>query len=75
MKVETIERTALALSNASEFIRQHGEVGLSPEDVNEEDEKGLMEYIKACERAAKMIDKLAEKQCKNLIKCQQKQNM
>jgi len=55
------ERLALALDNAAEMIRGHVEVGLFPEDVNEEDEKGLAEYGKATERAFKMISTLANK--------------
>lgn len=55
------ERLALALHNAAEFIGQHGEVGLSPEDVDEEDEEGLQEYIKACNRAHKLITTLAKR--------------
>lgn len=55
MKNKTRERTALALENAAEFIRGHVEAGLSPEDVDEVNEKGLEEYRKACIRASKKI--------------------
>lgn len=61
MTDKTKERMMLALWNASEMIRGHVEVGLEPEDVNEEDENGLSEYHKATLRAAKMISKLAER--------------
>lgn len=55
------ERLNLALLNAATFISNHGEVGLNPEDINEDDEKGMMEYAKACERASKLITTLAKK--------------
>lgn len=61
MKTENKQRVILALRNASEMIRQHVEIGLSPDDVNEEDEAGLREYEKACERASKLIESLAKK--------------
>lgn len=55
------ERLALALDNASEMIGQHAEAGLEPEDVDEIDEEGLEEYVKACQRAEKLIKTLANK--------------
>ena len=55
------DRLCLALNNAAEMIRGHAEVGISPSDVNEEDEKGLKEYVKSCERAAKCIERLSKK--------------
>lgn len=61
MKLETRERIKLALYNASEFIRSHVEHGLEPEDVNEENEKGLLEYNKACYKASKIIENIAKK--------------
>ena len=61
MKKETKERIKLALLNDAEMIRGHVEEGLSPEDVGEKSEKGLNEYTKACEKACKMIEKLADK--------------
>ncbi len=61
MTPENKKRLKNALSTASELIRGHGEVGLSPEDVGEKDQKGLDEYIKATGRAAKMITTLANK--------------
>lgn len=61
MKAETKRRINLALLNAAEFIRQHGEIGLSPEDVGEVDEKGLELYSKACDKAFVIIEKIAER--------------
>ena len=61
MRNETKQRLILALLNASEMIRSHAEIGLYPEDVNEEDDKGLYEHVKACEKASKMIKKIADK--------------
>ena len=61
MTAENKRRLCDALDNASELIRSHGETGIAPEDVCEEDEAGLAEYIKATERAAKMITTLANK--------------
>lgn len=62
MTEKTKERTQLALLNAAEMIRGHVEWGgIFPEDVNEEDEDGIQEYAKACERAAKMIETIAKK--------------
>jgi predicted transcriptional regulator YheO len=61
MNAKAKERMRTAAENAAEMIRGHAEVGLQPEDVNELDEKGLMEYNKACERVAKYLNKLAEK--------------
>ncbi len=61
MKAETKRRMRLALLNASEMIRGHAEVGIFPEDVSEDDEKGLYEYVKACERVSKMIERLSYK--------------
>lgn len=55
------ERLALALENAAALIDGHVEVGLFPDDVAEQDEDGLMEYGKACERAHNMILTLAKK--------------
>ena len=54
-------RLNLALMNASEIIRGHVEVGIDPEDLGKLDESGLEEYSKACERACKLIEKLAKK--------------
>ena len=61
MTDKTKERMHTALTNAAEFIRAHVECGLSPEDVNEEDVKGLLEYSKACQKVYKMLEKKAEK--------------
>lgn len=62
MKKETKERTRLALLNAAEMIRSHVEWGgIFAEDINEEDEDGIQQYAKACERASKMIEKLANR--------------
>lgn len=55
------KRIVLALLNASEYIRSHVEVGIDPEDVDEEDEKGLREYEVICHKVAVMIEKLADK--------------
>ena len=55
------ERLALALDNAAEMIKGHVEGGLFPEDVGEENHKGLQEYTKACNRAFKMITTLANR--------------
>lgn len=55
------KRFHLALMNAAEFIRSHVETGLEPEDVGEDDEKGLSEYHKACQKIADKITKLADK--------------
>lgn len=54
-----------AATNASEMIRSHVENGLAPEDVNEEDLDGIVEYSKACEKISKQIDKIAEKYYKH----------
>jgi len=62
MTKQTRERTILALFNAAEFIRQHTEVGLFPEDVGEVNERGLREYDKACKRAAKLIESVVNRQ-------------
>lgn len=61
MTLENKRRLHDALNTASELIRGYVETGLTPEDVNEEDEAGLDEYVKATERAAKMITTLANK--------------
>jgi len=61
MTKENKKRLKVALDNAAEMIRGHVEVGLFPEDVNEKDQEGLMEYAKATERAFKMITTLANK--------------
>jgi hypothetical protein len=62
MTKETKERTRLALLNAAEMIRSHVEWGgIYPEDVDEENEDGLIEYAKACERAEKLILTLANR--------------
>lgn len=61
MTTKNKERLKLALLNAAEFIRSHAEAGLDPEDVNEENEQGLDEYVKACDRAAKKIENIAIK--------------
>jgi hypothetical protein len=61
MKKENRKRLKCALDNAAEMIRGHSEVGLSPEDVSEVDEAGLREYVKATQRAFKMITTLANK--------------
>ncbi|MBE7648308.1 hypothetical protein [Tenacibaculum finnmarkense] len=37
------------------MIEQHAGCGHDPDDLGEEDEKGLYEYQKATERAAKLI--------------------
>lgn len=61
MTDENRKRLAMSLDNASEFIRQHVESGLEPEDINESDEEGLESYKKACYRASKLIDTLSKK--------------
>ena len=61
MTDKTKQRIKLAYLNASEMIRGHVEIGLFPDDVDEDDEKGLQEYKKACERVAKKLEKLAQK--------------
>jgi hypothetical protein len=61
MKEKNKERLYNALTTAAEMIRGHVECGIFPEDVGEEDEQGLAEYQKACERAKKMILTLAKK--------------
>lgn len=61
MTGQSKQRLNLALLNAAEFIRSHVETGLQPEDVGEDDEKGLSEYHKACQKAADKITKLADK--------------
>lgn len=44
------------------MIRGHVEWGgIEPEDVDEEDEDGIQEYAKACERAEKLILTLANR--------------
>ena len=55
------ERLYQTLSTAAEMIRGHVEGGIFPEDVNEKDQKGLIEYDKAAQRAYKMITTLAIK--------------
>ena len=55
------QRMRLAILNAAEFIRGHVECGLSPEDVNEDDEKGLEEYHKACLRVEKILNTIHNK--------------
>lgn len=55
------ERLYDALTTAAELISSHTGNGLEFDDVGEEDEKGLMEYTKATERAAKLITTLSEK--------------
>lgn len=59
MTNKTLERMALAAANAAEMIRQHVEVGLTPDDVDEDDDDGLMQYSKACEKIAKHLKKLS----------------
>ena len=54
-------RLHLALTTASELIRSSPEVGIEPDDVGEEDEAGLKEYVKATARAAKLIETLSNK--------------
>ncbi len=66
MTNKTIERMALAAANAAEMIRQHVEVGLEPDDVDEDDMDGLMQYSKACEKIADHLDKLSERYIKRL---------
>lgn len=61
MTKENKKRLRLAALNASEFIRSHVESGLSPEDVSEKDEKGLMQYRKACEKIADKLNRIADK--------------
>ena len=61
MTTRNKERLHLALQNAAELIRGSTEQGVEPEDVAEESEEGLYEYVKACERAFKMISTLAKK--------------
>lgn len=51
----------LAALNAAEMIRGHVEVGLNPEDVDEDNEQGLEEYKKACIRISKHLEKIAMK--------------
>lgn len=55
------KRMFLAATNAAEMIRGHAESGLEPEDINEVDENGITEYVKACTRIAQQIEKLAKK--------------
>lgn len=61
MTQENKRRLNLALLNASELIRGHCETGIAPDEVCEETEEGLKEYIRACERASKLIYTLAKK--------------
>ena len=61
MTQENKERLKSALENAAEMIRGHAENGLFPQDVGEISEKGLNEYVKACNRAYKQILNLAKK--------------
>lgn len=61
MTPENKIRLKRALNNAAEMIRSHAEVGLSPEEVGEVDYKGLQEYVKATQRAFKMITTLSNK--------------
>lgn len=62
MKKETRDRTRLALLNAAEMIRGHVEWGgIFAEDIGEVDEDGVQEYAKACERASKLIETLANR--------------
>lgn len=62
MKNKNRERLILAAETAAELIRRHAEIGLDPEDVDEVDENGMMQYVKACERISKMLLKYAKKQ-------------
>ncbi len=61
MKKETKARIRLALLNAAEMIRGSTEVGLWPEDVDEETEEGLDKYREATQKAAKLITTLAKR--------------
>ena len=62
MTEDTKRRTANALHNAAEFIRSHVEQGgIDPEDVDETTENGLLEYNKACHRAARLIESVARR--------------
>lgn len=64
MKEDTKRRLNMALTTASEYIRSMGEVGVQEgeyELYGEEDEKGMEEFFKACEKASKMIEKLSNK--------------
>lgn len=61
MKEKTKERMRLAILNAAEMIRGHVEIGLFPEDINENDEEGLKEYGKACIRVSRILDKLSNR--------------
>jgi len=55
------ERLYNALTTAASLIEQHAGGGAEPDDLGEEDEKGLYEYQKATERASKLIMTLAKK--------------
>lgn len=55
------QRTFRALTNAAELIRGTIEGGVSPDEIGEEDEKGLEEFRKATDRAYRLIMTLAKK--------------
>ncbi|MBE7646248.1 hypothetical protein F7644_09635 [Tenacibaculum finnmarkense genomovar ulcerans] len=55
------QRLYFALTTAAALIEQHAGCGHDPDDLGEEDEKGLYEYQKATDRAAKLIMTIAKR--------------
>ncbi|MCD8403899.1 hypothetical protein [Tenacibaculum finnmarkense] len=55
------QRFYSALTTAAALIEQHAGGGNEPDDLDEEDEKGIDEYQKATDRAAKLIMTIAKR--------------
>ena len=66
MKNKNRERLILAAENAAALILNHAETGLYPEEINEVDENGMMQYTKACKKVSEMLLKYAKKQSSKL---------